>query len=169
MHFILMFLSYFRTKLRKKIFFFTKILCFIYFLCIGIDLVPQKTLIQKVQFKLWKNNPGPQADTASYVINKYDIIIINMSFPPPRELGRVPRDMDGWRSSGDTLLTTPSYTSHGSSISWNPISPSHLAQIQIYKILDLTLYTEDSTSMFGGSKDLIVLALSYQLNLHRLL
>ena len=61
-----MFLSYFRTKLRKKIFFFTKILCFIYFLCIGIDLVPQKTLIQKVQFKLWKNNPGPQADTASY-------------------------------------------------------------------------------------------------------
>ena len=41
-------------------------LCFIYFLCIGIDLVPQKTLIQKVQFKLWKNNPGPQADTASY-------------------------------------------------------------------------------------------------------
>ena len=29
--------------------------------------MPQKTLIQKVQFKLWKNNPGPQADTASYV------------------------------------------------------------------------------------------------------
>ena len=62
-----MFLSYFRTKLRKKIFFFTKILCFIYFLCIGIDLVPQKTLIPKVQFKFWKNNPGPQADTASYL------------------------------------------------------------------------------------------------------
>ena len=64
-HFILMFLSYFRTKLRKKIIFSTKILCFIYFLCIGIDLVPQKTLISKVQFKFWKNNPGPQADTAS--------------------------------------------------------------------------------------------------------
>ena len=65
-HFILMFLSYFRTKLRKKIIFSTKILCFIYFLCIGIDLVPQKTLIPKVHFKFWKNNPGPQADTASY-------------------------------------------------------------------------------------------------------
>ena len=65
-HFILMFLSYFRTKLRKKIIFSTKILCFIYFLCIGIDLVPQKTLISKVKFKFWKNNPGPQADTASY-------------------------------------------------------------------------------------------------------
>ena len=49
-------------------FFFTKILCFIYFLCIGIDLVPQKTLIQKVQFKLWKNNPGPQSDTASWPV-----------------------------------------------------------------------------------------------------
>ena len=65
-HFILMFFSYFRTKLRKKIIFPTKILCFIYFLCIGIDLVPQKTLISKVKFKFWKNNPGPQADTASY-------------------------------------------------------------------------------------------------------
>ena len=30
------------------------------------DLVPQKTLIPEVQFKFWKNNPGPQADTASY-------------------------------------------------------------------------------------------------------
>ena len=66
MHFILMFLSYFWTKLRKKKVFSTKNLCFIYFLCIGIDLVPQKTLIPKVQFKFWKNNPGPQADTASY-------------------------------------------------------------------------------------------------------
>lgn len=36
------------------------------FYLFSIDLVPQKTLIQKVQFKLWKNNPGPQADTASY-------------------------------------------------------------------------------------------------------
>jgi len=56
----------FSDKIKKKNNFFTKKLCFIYFLCIGIDLVPQKTLIQKVQFKLWKNNPGPQADTASY-------------------------------------------------------------------------------------------------------
>ena len=70
MHFILMFLSYFRTKLRKKIIFPTKILCFIYFLCIGIDLVPQKTLISKVHFKFCKNNPGPQADTASYLFTK---------------------------------------------------------------------------------------------------
>ena len=51
---------------KKKIIFSTKILCFIYFLCIGIDLVPQKSLISKVHFKFCKNNPGPQADTASY-------------------------------------------------------------------------------------------------------
>ena len=47
--FILMFLSYFRTKLRKKIIIFTKKLCFIVFLCLGIDLVPQNTLTPKVQ------------------------------------------------------------------------------------------------------------------------
>ena len=41
--FILMFLSYFRTKLRKQIIIFTKKLCFIVFLCLGIDLVPQNT------------------------------------------------------------------------------------------------------------------------------
>ena len=64
-HFILMFLSYFRTKLRKKIFFSTKILCFIYFLCIGIDLVPQKTLIPKVILLTVRKNPGLQPDTAS--------------------------------------------------------------------------------------------------------
>ena len=60
-----MFLSYFWSKLRQKIMILVIILCFIYFLCIGIDLVPQKTLITKVKFKFWKNNPGPQADTAS--------------------------------------------------------------------------------------------------------
>ena len=30
------------------------------------QFIPQKTLITKVLFKFWKNNPGPQADTASY-------------------------------------------------------------------------------------------------------
>ena len=65
-HFILMFFSYFRTKLRKKkTFFSTKILCFIYFLCIGIDLVPQKTLIPKVILLTVRKNPGLQPDTAS--------------------------------------------------------------------------------------------------------
>ena len=61
-----MFLSYFRTKLRKKIFFSTKILCFIYFLCIGIDLVPQKTLIPKVILLTVRKYPGLQPETASY-------------------------------------------------------------------------------------------------------
>jgi len=49
MHFILMFLSYFRTKLTKKIIICTKKLCFIVFLCLEIDLVPQNTLFPKAQ------------------------------------------------------------------------------------------------------------------------
>ena len=69
-HFILMFLSYFWTKLRKKIICFTKILCFIHFLCIGIALVPQKTLIPKVILLTVGKNPGLQPDTASY-LNSY--------------------------------------------------------------------------------------------------
>ena len=31
--------------------------------------MPQKTLIPKEHFKFWKNNPGPQADTASYLLS----------------------------------------------------------------------------------------------------
>ena len=64
-----MFLSYFRTKLRKEIICFTKILCFIHFLCMGIDLVPQKTLIPKVILLTVRKNPGLQPDTASYLQN----------------------------------------------------------------------------------------------------
>ena len=57
--FLLLFMSYFRSKLRQKIISLVIILCFIFFLCLRIDFV-------ELKYWIWKNNPGPQADTASY-------------------------------------------------------------------------------------------------------
>ena len=52
--FLLLFLSYFQSKLGQKIILLVIILCFIFFLCLRIDLVPQKTLIPKAQVKFCK-------------------------------------------------------------------------------------------------------------------